>query len=79
MSKRIAILVAIVAIAAVFISRYGFNRAPAPAVGVSATSAQGEAAKAASRVTSAADGSRMARSTFARVSSDGGPWARIRP
>ncbi|MEW6439149.1 MULTISPECIES: hypothetical protein [Nitrobacteraceae] len=49
MSKRIAILVAIVAIAAVFISRYGFNRAPAPAVGVSATSAQGEAAKAASR------------------------------
>jgi len=49
LSKRIAIFIAIVAIATVVIARYSFNRAPAPAAGVSATSAPDEPAKAASR------------------------------
>jgi hypothetical protein len=49
LSNRIAILGAIAAIVVVAIGRYAFNRAPAPAAGTSVTSAQDQAAKAASR------------------------------
>jgi hypothetical protein len=49
LSKHIAFLVAIAAISVVAIGRYALNRAPASAAGTSVTSAQDQAAKAASR------------------------------